>query len=338
MCKLNGIYAVIGRTCGAGQLVPVDCGDPLCPECEKRRSSERREHWKPVFTSMRSPRMITLTIKSGDELKERIKVLQSSFRRLLDYRLGPRNLKLIKGRSDAFLELHLSKLVTEGTINELEATRRLITFRKYINRFEGMINRYKQFKTKWPRMRDVIGPGFATLEITHNQDTAWHVHRHLCVDGQFIPWAVLVCVWRIVTNNEGEIVDVRSMDNSYERSINEVTKYLAKPWDIPNDKKDEFRSAVRGIKRIWPLGGAKPVIVDPICPFCGDPACKGRMLDTGEAFKQGMIGETKVMFIRSLSGKHEWVFALVVGAGWRSIPLDLIPKDFAWQSLSENSP
>jgi hypothetical protein len=330
---------MIGRSCGVGEIVPMDCGDPLCPDCEKRRSKERRDHWKPVFEAMRNPRMITLTIRNGADLKERIKVFQKAFRKLLDYRYGPRNLARVAELARPFLEAHYAPLVDAGEITASESARRIGEFDKSYARFAVAVNQYKHKRDKWPRMRDLIGKGFATLEITcSDAEECWHVHRHLCVDGHFIPWAVLVCVWRVVTLTEGEIVDIRAMDNHYDRSINEVTKYLAKPWDVPNDKKGEFRGAVRGMKRIWPLGGAKPVIVERVCPYCADPSCKGHMLDTGEMVKKGKVGDTEIMLVRSLSDGQERIFALDPEKGWRSLPLDLIKGEIAWHSAVEHAP
>jgi hypothetical protein len=339
VCKLNGLYTLINRTCGEGQIVPLDCGDPLCPDCEKRRSAERRAHWRPVFEAMRNPRMITLTIRNGSQLKERIGVLQSSFRKLLDFRYGSRNLARLEKMLIPFLAEHYQRLLIEGEITEIEADNRLAKFKMSALRFEKEIYTFARKSGKNPRMRDLIGEGFATLEITCSQDAeCWHVHRHLCVDGYFIPWPILACVWRIVTEGNGEIVDIRAMDNTYQRSINEVTKYLAKAWDIPHDKKNEFRGAVRGLKRIWALGGAKPVIEPNICPFCQDPACRGRMIDTGEAFQQGKLDETELLKVRSITDGSLHVFAREIEKGWRRVPLSLIPKDFAWHSLKEHAP
>jgi len=129
------------------------------------------------------------------------------------------------------------------------------------------------------------------------------------------------------------------MDNTYDRSINEVCKYLAKVWDIPNDKKGEFRAAVRGLKRIWPLGGAKPVIVERVCPYCNDPACKGHMLDTGEIFQKGHLGDTEIMSVRCISDHTRvMIFALDPERGWRSLPLDLIDTAFEWRLAAEHAP
>ena len=339
MCKLNGLYTLINRTCGAGTIVPLDCGDSLCPDCEKRRSRERREHWNPVFEAMRNPRMITLTIRNGSDLKERIMVLQKSFRKLLDFRYGPRNMDKVSALAGIFLIDHYVDLVADGTIDREESLKRIDKFNQSMRRFAGAVNQYHARMGKWPRMRDLVGRGFATLEITCSEDPeCWHAHRHLCVDGHFIPWPVLACVWNVVTETEGEIVDIRFMDNHNDRSIREVTKYLAKPWDIPNDKKPEFRVAVRGLKRIWPLGGAKPVIEEKICPYCNDPGCRGHMLDTGEAFKRGRLGDTEILAVRCFSDNSVALFALDPEKGWRRVALDLITKEIAWHSLTEHVP
>jgi hypothetical protein len=71
--------------------------------------------------------------------------------------------------------------------------------------------------------------------------------------------------------------------------MKEVVKYLTKPWDIPKDKQIEFITSVYGMKRIWPLGGARPEKVISVCPGCGDPGCKGEIGGTYKLVKMGEL-------------------------------------------------
>jgi hypothetical protein len=322
--------------CNIGQLVPADCGDPLCVPCEKQRARERRGKWLPVLKAMRRPRMMTLTVVNGADLAERIETLQRSFRRFLDTRLGPRNWPEFERVAFEYLDDHFDRLVHEGQITEIERISRDSFWAQSIQRFKESIERYHDLEERWPRVRDLIGEGFASLEITWSEK-GWHPHRHLCLDGQFFPWPLLVAIWMRATKGDGQIADIRKIDNRYDKSIQEVAKYLSKTWEIPEEKHDEFRAAIRGLKRIWPIGGAKPVEPEHTCPFCEDPACHGHFLCQGEEFERGKVGDTEMMVIKAQDGQY-YLFALQAGVGWRSLPLDLITKSFACHSLVIRGP
>jgi hypothetical protein len=335
MCHRSGAWVLLVQSCGAGRAVPLDCGDPLCVDCERQRAKDRRDKWEPVLKGMRSPRMITLTIKSGAVLEERIRTLQGSFTRFLDLRLGPRNMGDLGDQGIKFVRSHYRDKLKKGDITGDVLANHLETWTGRIERFKGTINRHHGLKGKWPRMRDLIGEGFASLEITWSPGVGWHPHRHLAVDGQFIPWPVLCAAWIKATKGEGKIVDIKILDRN-PKSILETIKYVTKSWEVPGDKRDEFRSAVRGLKRIWPLGGAKPSIPDKVCPYCHDPACGSHLVGLGQEVKRGKVGESEIMILQVEGDRH--AFVLEIGTGWRSIPLYLINKEFACQIGSIRGP
>jgi hypothetical protein len=260
---------IVEHGCGRTQLVQVVCADPLCVECSKIKAARVRAKWFPVMMAMRRPKLITFTMKSQPVLKKAVKDFQSSFRRLLDLRLGVRGLpKLVEAALD-FVRApgKLDKILTEDEIARQER------WETSIDRFRLACERKAVRLGRAPRMRDMIGKGFASYETTYHTVEGFHFHRHCTVDGEFIPWPVLVAAWTVATQGEGSIVDVRQVDKTY-RSMEEVIKYCTKPWEIPDEKKTEVRQAMKGLKRIWPLGGACPVKPLPLCPFCKKEECK----------------------------------------------------------------
>jgi hypothetical protein len=275
MCGRTGEFIVLRQSCGGTRAIPVDCGDALCIECEKARAAERAAKWEKVIRAMRRPVMLTLTIKDGDDLRERIQTLQASIRRLLDMRLGSRNRPIDLDLAQVFTVAHYYALVEKGDMTAGEAARRVNDWQKSFILFDKRIARY----SSPPRFRDICGKGLAVFECTWCGD--WHPHRHLILDMGFIPWPYLVILWRRATRGDGEIVDVRSLFKT-DRDLREVMKYVTKPWLIPEHLKDEFRDAVRGLKRVWPIGGAKPVKVDKVCPVCKSPACTAQIMGMGE--------------------------------------------------------
>lgn len=275
---------VIRHACGRTQLIQVLCADPLCVECSKVRAARVRSKWLPVMMNMHRPKLITLTMKSKPILARAIADFQASFRRLLDLRLGKRGLPVLIEEARDFVrnpkELGVVLSQDEGARQERWETS--------IDKFRRACERKAVTLGRSPRMRDMIGPGFASYEVTFNPAEGWHFHRHCTVDGEFIPWPVLVAAWTIATQGAGSVVDIRSVDKSCE-SMQELIKYTTKSWEIPENKKSEVRQTIAGLKRIWPLGGAKPVMPVPICPFCKKEQCKAHrvtgivhIIDEGE--------------------------------------------------------
>ena len=273
------------RSCGYHQPIRELCSNPLCLSCEKIKADKRRLAWYPTLQAMKHPRMLTFTIRDGLDLRERINFLQESFRRFMSLRLGPRNLSKLIAESLDYLDGHFSKQVEKGTKTEFQRHEEFTRWHDSLQLLKLAVIRWHDKKNKWPELRAMIGKGFAAIETTYGsatvdgekvQDSLWHVHRHACVDGEFIPWPFLCAAWLRASKGEAFITHIEKIDQTPE-GIKEVVKYLTKPWDIPEDKQAEFSNAIKGIKRIWPLGGAKPAKVKEPCPSCGNPNCKGRI-------------------------------------------------------------
>lgn len=275
----------IVRTCGDVQTVRELCSNPLCASCEKIKADKRRMAWYPVLKAMKNPRMLTFTIRDGPDLRERMNFLQESFRRFMSLRLGPRNLDKLISEALGFVSAQTAVQVAKGTKIEAQRQSDLTRWEKSLQAFKLAVIRRHDKKGKWPELRHMIGKGFAAIETTFGsatvdgekvQDLFWHLHRHLCVDGHFIPWPFLCAAWLRATKGEAFVTHIEQVDKTPE-GIKEVAKYLSKTWEIPEGKQAEFIEAVKGIKRIWPLGGAKPAKVKEPCAACGDPQCKGHI-------------------------------------------------------------
>lgn len=163
----------------------------------------------------------------------------------------------------------------------------------------------------------------------------WHVHKHLVLDSAFIPQPYLVILWMWVTEEEGKVVDIRKVDKS-PKGIAEILKYLTKPWEIPEDKQDEFRKAVKGLKRVWPLGDAQPAEVNNPCPLCGGSACHGHLVGIGDHAKFWKSGGVDCMSLDMNDGKR--IYFVRGESGWKSVPVYLIPKPFACHSNTSQGP
>lgn len=275
-CAPHGYIYSTRLGCGHRQPIPNFCSDPLCYECEKAKAHERQARWLPTLKRMSTPRLITFTIPNGFDPKERLVFLQKSFRALLELRIGKANLDYLCERALLFSEKHYLDLANNGTIDQVEAANRIAAHTNSIRAFRTSIINAKAHSGKWSKMRKLIGPGFATLETTWHDETGYHFHRHLCTDGRFIPWAFLCVTWLKVTGDQASITDIRAIDKADE-SIKELAKYVTKGWEIPPSQHDILRAALKRVKRIWPLGGAKPEQPDRSCPYCGDPTCHAKM-------------------------------------------------------------
>jgi hypothetical protein len=287
MCERTGQWLVVRQgVCGKGRMIPADCGDPCCNYCEPRRARIRMDHWGPVVQAMRFPVQLVLTIKDGPDLKEQKKIYEEARRRLLDKRLGSRNRPGLVISAKTFVREHYRKEVEKGKVEQFELDDIIGSHDLSIDKFDRMLD--KANASKGPqRVRDLMGPGVGLLEITVNGD--WHWHRHLVYDAQYIPWAYLVVLWKEATRGEGEVVHIGKVGKT-DQDMLELFKYTSKPWEIPEPKKQELRDAIKGVKRVQALGGAKPVDVQHPCPICGDEGCKAGYVDHVEGFEVVHLG------------------------------------------------
>lgn len=284
MCERDHRYLSVRRTCGASYPVAIDCGDPLCVPCLKRWAKEASDRWWPVIKAMLRPMLMTPTIQDGADLRERIRYYAESMSRFLDIRLGARNRKKFFAEAIAFLISHFKKLVDAGKITSAEAESRIEDWKKSLTKFDKRLAKMDDHRGHGLRVRDIMGFGIALFEAPY-KDSDWHVHRHFVIDAGFLPWPYLVILWKRATRGQGEVIDIRSVDKT-DKSRREIFKYITKPWEIPAEKHGEFRDAVKGLKRIQPLGSAKPVEVVKPCPYCGEITCRVHLAKVGEQVEQ----------------------------------------------------
>ncbi len=314
-------YMLLSTSCGRRRVAPVLCSDPFCVPCERSKAAARRRRWFPILRGMKEPKLITLTIPSGEDLQERFIELKASFRSLMGLRLGTRNRQSLQAAALAYAESHYLKLVTSGEITPEKMTGELDRWRVSLGRFWSWVDRYKCKAGRWPLIRNVIGRGFAVLEITYSKGL-WHPHRHLTVDGKFIPWPLLCAAWLQVTDNQAAIVDIRSVGKTM-ADQKELVKYLAKTWDVPEEKRDEFRAVVKGVKRVWPLGKAHPVDVHEPCPYCGNSECKSKVSGAAVLIESGSIYGTDYKIFEIDGYTHNKIIMLLdrEAGRWREAPL-----------------
>lgn len=313
-------YLVLIRYCGKRQPIPLLCTNPLCVPCEKVKAQRRREMWFPVLKEMNYPRFMTLGVKSGSNLDERRKHFQSAFRKLLETRLGKNNLRYYRSAGLCFLQDHLDQEVKAKKITFEESLVELERWEKSIERFIGDQIDYFAENGKWQKVRHIVGEGFASLEVTLTNE-GWHVHRHITTDGQFFPWPLLCAIWK-KCSGDSFIVDIRSVGKT-EKDLRELIKYVTKAWEIPKSKYAEFRSAMKGVKRIWPLGYAKPIEVKHVCPYCGDESCKAITFDQRAYLLESgrMMGMPYKLFELADLYKTRFVIIQRLNGSWDEIPL-----------------
>lgn len=314
-------YMLLSTSCGRRRVAPVLCSDPFCIPCERAKAAQRRKRWYQVLRKMAEPKFITLTIPSGPDLQERFDMLKESFRSLMGLRLGPRNQSKLQSASIEFLKGHYQKLVDSGDMSSSLMAVELNRWTNSMTRFWSWVAAYKSKTDKWPVIRNIIGKGFAVLEITYSKGL-WHPHRHITADSKFIPWPLLCAAWLQVTDNNGFIVHIQPVEKT-PKAQNELVKYLAKTWDVPEEKRKEFRAVVHGVKRIWPLGKAHPVDVREPCPYCNNPECKSKVNGTAVLIRSGSMWGTDYKLFETDDSSHRWLIMLLnpENGRWHDIPL-----------------
>lgn len=260
----TGYIAHLRTNCGYRQATPIYCKSILCRECEKRRAIEAQERWYEVLAQYKHLSMMTLTVKGDSKLEKQLALLDSAFRKLLDYRLGQRNRAIILNNVKAELESLFKQGKDKDKLNKWQrSTEAFLTMCEKKEKEEG-----KSFK-----FRKLL-EGLSSLEVTYNTSAdLWHSHRHLILSMPFIPEIVLSVIWQIVTDQAGKIVDIRTVKDLKE-GLKETIKYTTKAWEIPQEKEEELIKAMRNKKRLWPIGRIKPIKPPPKpCPYCKSTDC-----------------------------------------------------------------
>lgn len=153
-------FIALERGCGHHQAVPTKCKSILCPDCERERAGKIHERWTPIIEALPDVKLMTLTIKNGEELVERLSTLDKSFRRLLDIRIGKNNRNKIRRK----VEKKLNYLVAKTRLTQEKADqwlRSTDSWLKYCARYEAQ--KGKSFK-----MRQLFA-GLSSLEITYGK-------------------------------------------------------------------------------------------------------------------------------------------------------------------------
>src|SRR5215218_2505318 len=110
-------YIAFARGCGHHQAAAIRCKSILCVDCERERAERIQARWLPTLESLPQLKFVTLTIPNGHDLAERLKFLDQSFRRLLDFRCG-RNTRIKLKKAVA---ISVTKSVAAGTLSQTKA-------------------------------------------------------------------------------------------------------------------------------------------------------------------------------------------------------------------------
>ena len=209
---------------------------------------------------------MTLTIQNGQDLAERLKVLDTAFRNLLDIRLGRNNRKKIQ----RLVFAKITDLKATGSITEETAEQWQTSTARWLKMVENAADK----KGESFKLRKLL-KGLSSLEVTYNAEAdTWHAHRHLIISMPYMPQIVLGELWSQATNGQGKVVDIRAITD-VESGVTEAIKYTTKGWEIPEEKEAELLAALKGKKRTWVIGRIKPQDEEPKpCPDCNEVDCK----------------------------------------------------------------
>lgn len=311
MCERDGKGIVLARSCGVRQFVGTDCGDPLCPECEPYRAAKRRKDWMPVAEKMREPMWTIVSLPNDSNLDRGIRELMAARRKFQNFRLGKRN------RAQLSRFCHLYNLLHFGDTDAKKWDARVKGFLTRVKNLEAKIRAAEETRVKADeeagtpskrktkksvRMFDLIGDGFGTLEVTYNpKRDDFHPHANIVTDTAYIPFAVLVTIWWWSSDRRARIFYVRRLSN-IPKDMKEIVKYVTKGWEIPESRQADFRNAIKGKKRVWPIGAAKPVKTKEPCPCCGSSECKTHLACMGEVLRVVDTPFGKLLTLRVGSG------------------------------------
>jgi len=333
------VILTIRDGCMTKVAVPIRCHSPLCPTCARLETEETLRRYKPILDqakdSSRYGLFITFTTwrrpKDGDELREAFKDLSTSYRKLLDMRLGPRKRKWL--REMFYLALEQSEVKNK----DLQA----YLFEEFIRYCEA--NSVQKF-------RDLIKVGVRRPEITYRTEDGWfnpHFHVLWFTDCP-IPQVLLSLLWTIVSgspvvevefiyakcprcykgrkgrmhpvgydlradywrcNKCGYVLSSSEVVPSFEK---ELIKYMTKFWEVPEDKIGEVLWGLKGMKKVM-LHGVKLLKAPKSCPHCGREDCKSHPVAIAELsrpithrYKHGDKWEGEIVSIRKRMFVDNW--------------------------------
>lgn len=131
---------------------------------------------------------------------------------------------------------------------------------------------------KHPCWSSVKG-GAYTIEVIPKEGY-WHIHMHVLVDADYIPYQKLWSAWKTITGNPVPQTDIRAADN--DKAIEYIAKYTAKSVNsyISGPEIVAWYNAVHGFRLFVTFGtfyNAKvedldpsyhPFIPEHVCPHC----------------------------------------------------------------------
>ena len=128
---------------------------------------------------------------------------------------------------------------------------------------------------RWKRK---VAGCIVALEVTYNRDdSTWHPHLNVLMEGEYFPFEELNQAWIEATNHIGQTSFIRAAD---ENTVHELIKYVTKVTDLLDDTAalDEFLTASHGRRLIRTYGTFRGLSLvdeeDPRegrgkCPDCG---------------------------------------------------------------------
>lgn len=155
--------------CGNQWVHPIDCGDRLCPECNRRRSSRVISRYAKLINALKNPKWLTLTLQRIPLGKMAVKKLRSYFRRLRHHKIWDKTAKGIYcieiGELDDMgcCNLHIHVLMDSGYMDQKELSKawRRITHtscvvdiraaKRFTSDFRAMLRYMTKYMVKFPR-------------------------------------------------------------------------------------------------------------------------------------------------------------------------------------------
>jgi hypothetical protein len=208
-CGTTG-HLAIGRDLENGEYIavyhPHSCGSVFCPYCAKRKRLKVLEPYKDLLLSLAGNvqlAFVTLTVKNGFDVKERIDFAFKSLTRLYELRpFRPRVWKRIREQFYQELkayERNLKKQVKSGKLSKAEARKKVDLQKWLFKRFE---KRYKNLPDAKQLKFGQIFPAIWAFELTYNAEEGIHPHWHGVLAGE-IPKLLLTVLWKEATKVGG---------------------------------------------------------------------------------------------------------------------------------------
>lgn len=260
----------VSRSCGHRQKIYVGCGNPFCIECERKRSAERLDAWANSFADTSTQpadvrelakfgaKHIVLTTANGNDAEATIDETNRNLRKMLDTRLGPRNMER--------LENELRRLATQNGNDDAWTECEIASLRKW--RADMPAN----FGPS-PKFRQTL-TGIAGHEVTTPEDE-FHSHLHILAFTRFIPQSTLSAMLSLASNGKSYMTRIRAVKATV-NDVFEVVKYLTKPNDTPPEPvARELAEAMKGRRRLTRIGNIRATKPKrQPCPKCERTDCR----------------------------------------------------------------